>query len=369
MNKTTGLLVALLLLGTTTARGHDGKTPFSVLKGMKQQKTGPYASPMMMRNKTLVADWLKIRTIDSGDGARSGVLIVEITEDGLADMEGLDKGDLIIAINDTPIKTLADLEGFLEGIEHPEVYTFRLIRDDDEEDEEVYLDNNLFEMDDEMADLIMSKRKNGEFKQGMLREDFMARSPLGSMDKGGGPGGAGGMISPQAIMKQMMAKTPMGQRGVYPDNMKNADLPGQYPVSSPSKDSKKSFRVASRDTRKSDPLFTKADYQVAIDRKISVMEHPKSLKALTLSPDQKGKVVKLNREVKKYLVKQDALLALFRLDVEGALEDNSPDEATGATEEYHKLQQEKYIRLVRFVVEFEKNIDKNQKEIFRSLAK
>jgi membrane-associated protease RseP (regulator of RpoE activity) len=188
MNKTSVLLIAFLLFGTTPTLAHDGKTPFSVLKGMKQQKTGPYASPMMMGNKTLVADWLKISTKDSGDDSRPGVLVVEVTEDGLADEEGLEKGDLIIGINDTPIKTLADLEGFLAGIEHPEVFTFRLLRDDDEEDEEVYLDNNLFEMDDEMADLIMSKRSQGEFKQGMLAEDMMARSPLGSMDKGGGPG-------------------------------------------------------------------------------------------------------------------------------------------------------------------------------------
>jgi hypothetical protein len=169
-------------------------------------------------------------------------------------------------------------------------------------------------------------------------------------------------------MKQMMAKTPMGQRGAYPENMRNANLPGQRPVSSPSKDSKKTFRVASRDTRKSDPLFPKAEYQVAIDRKIEAMEQPASLKELNLSPEQKGKVIKLNRAVKKYLVKQDAFLALSRLDVEGALEDNSPDQAAGATEEYQKLQQEKYIRLVRFIVEFEKIIDKNQKELFRTLA-
>ena len=204
--KTISLFVAFSLFGTVMVFAHDGKTPFSVLKGMKQHKTGPYASPLIMGDKTLVKDWLGIRTEDVVD-PHQGVLIVEVFQTGVANEEGLEKGDIIIGINNASIRNIKDLEGFLEEIEAPDVFSFRLIRDSEEDDEDVYLDNNLGEMDAEMTALILSKRQKGDFEKGMLMEDMMARSPLGSMD------GQKEVISPQAIMERMLAQTPMGKRG------------------------------------------------------------------------------------------------------------------------------------------------------------
>jgi hypothetical protein len=371
-NKTIGLSVAFLLFEAIPVFAHDGRTPFSVLKDMKQKKTGPYASPFIMGDKTLVQDWLRIRTEDSSHtNSQPGVLIVEVKEGGLADEEGLEKGDLIIGVNDTPVRIQADLERFLEGIKEPEVFTFHLIRDNEEDEEDVYLDNNLGEMDQEMTDLIMSKSKKGGFEKGMLMEDMMARSPLGSMN------GQEGVISPQAIMQQMMARTPMGKREAFPDNMKNVDLSRkEQSVSGFVRDPKTEtvYRSIIRGTgnriegARSYSLFQKADYQITVDRKIRVMEHPANLKELALNPDQKKKTTNLNRTIKKYLIKRDALLAITRLDLEGALEKFSIDQATNTLKKYQQLQEEKYIRLIRFVVEFESFLEQNQKEIFRTLA-
>lgn len=374
IHKTVGIIAAFLLLGASPAMGHDGKTPFTVLKDMKRKKTGPYASPFIMGNNTLVKDWLGIRTEDVFS-PQPGVLIVEVKEIGVAGEEGLEKGDVIIGINTAQIRNQDDLEKFLEGIENPDVFTFRLIRDNDQEDEDVYLDNNLAEMDGEMTDLIMSKRKNGEFKKGMLREDLMARSPLGSMD-----GQEGATINPRNMMKQMMARTPMGKRGVFPKNMKNVNLsvnrPGSgFPVARSSRTRTFSppfagTKVDRIDRTEPDFLFHKADYQVAIDRKIKFIKHPEILKELTLGADQKGKTATLGRTTQKYLIKQDALLAMTRLDLEDALENLSTDRTASESlvKNYQHLQEEKYIRLIRFIVEFEQIIDQKQKERFRSLT-
>jgi len=365
-----GFFMAFLLFGNIPVFAHGDKTPFSVLKGMKQKKTGPYASPFIMGNKTLVKDWLGIRVKDiSNSGSQPGVLILEVRDGSVADEEGLEKEDLITGINSTQIQKEADLEKYLAGIEKPDVFTFHLIRDNDEEDEDVYLDNNLGEMDEEMTSLIMSKATNGGFEKGMLMEDMMARSPLGSMD------GQGEVISPQAIMQQMMAKTPMGKRGAFPDNMKNVDLSekNSLPGSAKEGEAKLAFRLPKNkpeDSVGSNTIFQKADYQLAIDRKIRIMENRESLEGLALSADQKEKITKLNHIMKKYLIKQNALLAVARLDLEGALEEDSTDQAKNDSfvENYQKLQQEKYIQLVRLIVEFEQILDKKQQDTFRSLA-
>jgi hypothetical protein len=369
-DKIIGILAPSLIFGAISVFAHEGRTPFSVLKDMKQKKTGPYASPLIMGNKTLVNDWLGIRAEDISDAEfSSGVLIVEIREGGVADEEGLEKGDIIIGVNTAPIRSRAELEKFLEGIQKPDVFTFRLIRDDDDED--VYLDNNLAEMDEEMTTLILSKSKEGEFEKGMLMKDMMARSPLGTMD------GRNDAISPQAIMQQMMAKTPMGQRGAFPENMKNLDMSKEQSVLGFARGSGNKSALSApavRDKKKrTDTIFFfhKAAYQIAVDKKIRIIQHPQSLKKLAVSPDQKEEITKLNRTVKKYLIKQDALLAIARLDIEGVSDGAVPDQATDESlvGKYRQLREEKYIRLVRFIVEFERFLDHKQKGIFRSLVR
>jgi hypothetical protein len=365
MGRIIRFLVTFLLFGNIPVFAHGDKTPFSVLKDMKQKKSGPYASPFIMGDKTLVKDWLGIQVKDVSDsGSRPGVLILEVQDGSVADEEGLEKGDLIIGINSSQIRNEVDLEKYLEEIEKPDVFTFHLVRDNDEEDEEVYLDNNLAEMDEEMTALIMSKTTKGGFEKGMLMEDMMARSPLGSMD------GQGGVISPQAIMQQMMAQTPMGKRGTFPDNMKDVDLTEKKSLSDFAKDAETRIALRLPKNKPGDSIFQKATYQLAIDRKIKMIENRERLKGLALSADQKEKITKLNRIMKKYMIKQDALLAVARLDLEGALEGSSTDQATNDSlvENYQKLQQEKYIQLVRFVVEFEQILDKKQKDTFRFLA-
>ncbi|MFQ5645508.1 MAG: PDZ domain-containing protein [bacterium] len=322
-----------LLSSPVPGWSHGGVTPYDVLGKMKRQGTGPYSK--IMPNRRISEDWLGIQGEDTG----SGVRIVAIKQDGVAEDASFLIGDIIVGIKNQPIRSLDELDAFMNNIRKPEVFTFHYLRDNEESTENIYLDGSLAEVDPEMNNLL---KKQGRFKPGMLMDDMMARSPLGNMKKGGfvppmlrsssGQGGGTMPMDPASMMRQMMSRTPLGNFSPSP-----ASAPASPPASSLSSFPEPAPSASS---------LVKGSMET-LEKELAQLPHILSRKQEFGLTDRQVRILKgLESERKKFLIRNDSLLAVARMDLQDKLSRNRIDEteALKLVDEVNELKRTRFLK-------------------------
>jgi hypothetical protein len=316
-----------------TASAHEGVTPFEVLTNMRREGAGPYASPAY--KDSLIHGWLGISAENAtSDKENIGVLVTGVRADSPAERGGLEPGDIIIELNGFSVHSVDDLELLMSKINQPGEYSFTLIREGEEESEDVYLEASLKEMDPQMYKLIMEKR--GRFEPGMLQEDIMGKM-FGSEDQQGALGGVPQPFTPGRMMQQMLENSPMGRR-------KN----GQ-----------------------GTPTLPTAENKLTAYLKKQLAGYLKYSNQLRLSPSQLDKLQKLDTTHQKQLIAQRAKAKVAELELEEALnQDNIDLEATTRlTNRLTKLRQENMQQELELLKQLQQILTNEQKTKYQRLIK
>jgi len=302
------MLSVALICWPEIVLSHGGETPEQVMIGMKHKGTGPFASPMFRDNRGLANDWLDMVSEDYQKDGTSGIIVTSVKFKGLAEKSGIKAGDLITAVNEQSISSVADLNDFMSKIKSQKDLEFSLRRDGDRENAIIRLNTTLEEIDPKLAGVM-----RGEFQPtpGMMRN---------------------------SMQEVMFAQAPTS-------NLKAADNKRQPSPGMFAKDMMEKLAFPQLDQINIRREETLANY---FKRKLAEKQRSEGI-----SEEKRASLRQINVEYKKFMIKNKADRQLSQIDLQEALapEEADLDQAAEAAEKINKLKREKTRKLLDLIKE------------------